>query len=40
MFLEGDFIAKSCANEFAFNLGIMMAAIWQLTGMVVFRIGG
>jgi uncharacterized protein len=35
MFLEGDFFAQSCANEFAFNMGIMMAAIWQLTGMVV-----
>jgi len=35
MFLEGDFFAQSCANEFAFNMGIMMAAIWHLTGMVV-----
>lgn len=35
MFLEGDFFAQSCANEFAFNFGIMMAAIWHLTGMVV-----
>jgi uncharacterized protein len=39
MFLEGDFFAQSCANEFAFNMGIMMAAIWHLTGMVVVRIG-
>jgi uncharacterized protein len=35
MFLEGDFVAQSCANEFAFNVGIMMAAVWHLTGMVV-----
>jgi uncharacterized protein len=38
MFLEGDFFAQSCANEFAFNMGIMMAAIWHLTGMVVTAI--
>ena len=37
MFLEGDFFAQSCANEFAFNMGIMMAAVWYLTGMVVVR---
>ena len=35
MFLEGDFFAQSCANEFAFNFGIMIAAVWHLTGMVV-----
>ena len=35
MFLEGDFFKQSCANEFAFNMGIMMAAVWHLTGMVV-----
>ncbi|WP_375568348.1 radical SAM protein [Seohaeicola saemankumensis] len=35
MFLEGEFFAQSCANEFAFNMGIMMAAVWWLTGMVV-----
>jgi uncharacterized protein len=39
MFLEGDFFAQSCANEFAFNMGIMMAAIWHLTGMVVVGVG-
>ncbi len=38
MFLEGDFFKQSCANEFAFNMGIMMAAIWHLTGMVVVEI--
>ena len=35
MFLEGEFFAQSCANEFAFNMGIMMAAVWWLTRMVV-----
>jgi uncharacterized protein len=35
MFLEGDFFKQSCANEFAFKMGIMMAAVWHLTGMVV-----
>ncbi len=35
MFLEGEFFTQSCANEFAFNMGIMMAAVWLLTGMVV-----
>jgi uncharacterized protein len=35
MFLEGEFFKQSCANEFAFNMGIMMAAVWHLTGMVV-----
>ena len=35
MFLEGEFFKQSCANEFAFNMGIMMAAVLHLTGMVV-----
>jgi uncharacterized protein len=35
MFLVGEFFKQSCANEFAFNMGIMMAAVWHLTGMVV-----
>ena len=35
MFLEVDFFKQSCANEFAFNMGVMMAAVWHLTGMVV-----
>jgi uncharacterized protein len=38
MFLEGEFFKQSCANEFAFNMGIMMAAVWHLTGMVVFGV--
>lgn len=35
MFLEGEFFTQSCANEFAFNMGVLMAAVWHLTGMVV-----
>jgi uncharacterized protein len=38
MFLDGEFFKQSCANEFAFNMGIMMAAVWHLTGMVVVGI--
>jgi uncharacterized protein len=40
MFLEGEFFKQSCANEFAFNMGIMMAAMWHLTGMVVVGVKG
>lgn len=40
MFLEGEFFKQSCANEFAFNMGIMMAAVWHLTGMVVVGVKG
>ena len=35
MFLEGEFFTQSCANEFAFNMGVVMAVVWHLTGMVV-----
>jgi uncharacterized protein len=35
MFLDGEFFKQSCANEFAFNFGVMMAAVWHLTGMIV-----
>jgi uncharacterized protein len=35
MFLEGEFFKQSCANEFAFNMGVLMAAVWHVTGMVV-----
>jgi uncharacterized protein len=35
MFLEGDFFKQSWTNEFAFNIGIMMAAVWHLTGKIV-----
>ena len=37
MFFEGDFFKQSCADEFAFYMGIMMAAVWHLTGMVVVK---
>ena len=38
MFLEGDFFKQSCANEFAFNMGVLMAAVWHLTGTVVIGV--
>lgn len=38
MFLEGEFFKQSCANELAFNMGIMMAAVWHLTVMVVLGV--
>lgn len=38
MFLEGEFFQQSYANEFAFNMGIMMAVVWHLTGWVVFGV--
>lgn len=38
MFLEGQFFNQSCAKEFAFNVGIMMAAVWHLTWMVVVEL--
>jgi len=38
MFLEGEFFQQSCANEFAFNMGVLMAAVWHLTGMVVVEV--
>ena len=33
MFLEGEFFTQSCANEFAFNMGVLIAAVWAMTGM-------
>lgn len=38
MFLEGEFLVQSCANEFAFNMGVMMAAVWGMTGMRVVEV--
>jgi hypothetical protein len=32
---RGDFLKQSRANEFAFNMGIVMAAVWHSTGMVM-----
>lgn len=40
MFREGKFFKQCCANEFAFNMGIMLAAVWHLTGMVVVGVKG
>ena len=40
MFLAEEFFKQSCANEFAFKMGIMMAAVWHLTGMVVVGVEG
>ena len=34
MFLEGELFKQSCTNEFAFNMGIITAAVWHLIGMV------
>lgn len=38
MFLEGEFFKQSCANEFALNMGVLMVAVWRLTGWVVVGI--
>jgi len=38
MFLEGEFFKQSCANEFAFNMAVLMAALWRLRGMVVVEV--
>ena len=35
MFLEAEFFKQGCANEFALNMVIMMAAVWHLRAMVV-----
>ena len=37
MFLESEFFSQRCPNEFVFNMGIMIAEFWHLTGMAVFR---
>ena len=38
MFLEGEFFAQSCRNEYAYNLGILRAAIYHLTGLMLARV--
>lgn len=38
--LHREFFKQNCANEFAFNTGIMMAAVWHVTGMVVVGVEG
>jgi hypothetical protein len=36
--INREFSKPSYTNEFAFNFGVMMAAIWYLTGMVVRKL--
>jgi uncharacterized protein len=38
MFLEGEFFAQSCSNEYAYNLGILRAALYHLTGLMLARV--
>ena len=38
MFLEGEFFAQSCRNEYAYNLGILRAAFYHLTGLMLVRV--
>ena len=38
MFLEGEFFAQSCRNEYAYNLGILRAALYHLTGLMLARV--
>jgi len=40
MFLEDDFFAQSCWNEYYFNLGILGAAIYSTTGNLLIGING
>lgn len=35
MFLDGALFEQNCANEFAFNFGILRAALWHLTGCLL-----
>ena len=35
MFLDGALFEQNCANEFAFNFGILRAALWHLTGSLL-----
>jgi uncharacterized protein len=32
MYLEGEAFEAACANEFAYNMALMMAGLWSLTG--------
>ena len=38
MFLEGECFAQSCRNEYAYNLGILRAALYHLTGLMLARV--
>lgn len=40
MFLEKDFFAQSCWNEYYYNIGILKAAMYHLTGMMLIGING
>jgi len=40
MYLKGDYFNQTCHNEFAYNLGIMMAALHRLTGAVIVSMEG
>lgn len=37
MFLEDKFFEQTCKNEFAFNFGIMQAALFKLSGMYLVK---
>lgn len=34
MYLEGEAFEAACANEFAYNMALLMAGLWSLTGQV------
>lgn len=34
MYLEGEAFEAACANEFAYNMALLMAGLWSLTGKV------
>jgi len=38
MFLEGEFFVQSCRNEYAYNLGILRAVLFHLTGLMLVRV--
>ncbi len=38
MFLEGELFAQSCRNEYAYNLGVLRAAFYHLTGLMLARV--
>ncbi len=38
MFLEGEFFAQSCRNEYAYNLGILRATLYHLTGLMLAQV--
>ena len=40
MFLNDDFFAQSCWNEYYYNIGILRAALYMLTGALLVSING